>query len=211
VTGRERTPLGALLVLVVLALWLGVWSGDGWRWGPDWLSDVAGFQALWALGAFGTGLTLGRLFRSALGGAAFAGLALAAYYVDMVLVQSLHSATSQLAGSGRFWWPAALVGGGLMGVLGALARRGSAFGWAAAAAIPLVEAAYILGWQDRFAVSADTDALLLVVGGLVVGALGVRRAGARDFALAALVVVVLAPVLGVAFLAVEHLLGYTTI
>ena len=212
---RERLPLA---VLLVLAAWLGAWSGDGWRVGPDWLAEVAGFQSVWAVGAFLTGLVVVRVRAGAAAGAAFGAVALGAYYLDMLLVQGAHSATSQLGSSGRFWWPAAVVGGAVMGAAGALARaegagrrfQPAAVAWALVAVVPLVEAAYVARFRARFASDTALDVAILLAVGLALALTGVRRTG-RAFVPAAVLVVVLAPLAAAAFLVVEQLVGYATL
>lgn len=206
-----------MLTAVVLA----VVCADGWRWHLGVLGDVAGSQSLWGLGSFGfaLGMSAGRLRRGVAVGASFGGVAIGAYYVYEWLAYDLHAATSQLAGSGIFWVPAAVLGGGVCGVLGALAARPPgdrrldpcALGWAAMAAVPLGELAFVLPQTARFATSLVVPFTVMAVVALVLLALGLRRAGWRRMTVSVVVVAVVAPVLGAAFVGLERHLGYLTL
>lgn len=222
----DRVRAAALLLA---AAFLGAWSGDGWRIGPAWLSYLVSFQALWALGAFvaGRGLTRGRgpgrgLGVGALAGAVFGGTAIAAYYVDMWLVQGAHSAVSQLTETGGpFWVGAAVTGGAAMGVVGALTRRRAgdgrlqvpAMAWALVVVVLVAEVVFVQLFRGLFPSEAAVEvasALLLLIA-LVVAALGARRTGPRAFVAGAAVMLVVGPLLASAFLWVEQVLGYTTL
>ncbi|HEX4976347.1 MAG TPA: hypothetical protein VFV40_00640 [Nocardioides sp.] len=112
---------------LVGAVWVGGVSQTlVWRWGPglDRLADVTGSQFMWVLLTFGVawGWAAGRLVPGAVA-AALTGLALiAGYYVTQWVVDGRHAAVAQFAGTGGVAWTLAAVGGGaVMGVFGALA------------------------------------------------------------------------------------------
>ncbi len=217
----SRAP--RVVLVLAAAVLLGAWSGDGWRIGPGWLADLAGFQALWALGAFTAGLVAARsLLAGAAAGAAFGGLAISSYYLDMWLVQSAHSVTAQLTKSGGiFWCTAAVVGGAAMGALGAVAARRASrrrldpasLAWAAIVFVLGAEVVLVQVFRSRFAAddALDVASAVLAVVALAVAGLGVRRTGGRAFLRAAAVVAVLLPVGVVMFVAVEQVFGYATI
>lgn len=97
-----------------------------WRWGPglDGLADVTGSQFMWVLLTFGVawGWAGGRLVPGVVAGG-LTGLALIAnYYAMQWVVDGQHSAVAQFTKTGGVAWTLAAVGGGgVMGVFGALA------------------------------------------------------------------------------------------
>jgi hypothetical protein len=95
-----------------------------WRWGLDGLSNVTGSQFLWVLLTFGVawGWAEGRLGQGAAAGA-LTGLALiVSYYLTQWVADGRHAALSQFSKSGGTAWTVAAVGGGaVMGLCGALA------------------------------------------------------------------------------------------
>ncbi len=204
------------------AVALGVLSADGWRWNAV-LGAVAGLQALWVLGAWGSGrwLSAGRTGRGATLGAAFGTLAIATYYVYEALAHTLHAATAQLGASGVFWVPAAIVGGSVAGVVGALAARpptgraveASAVGHVLMAAVLLAEPGWVLfrlsAFADRETLVAALAVPAVLSAALVV--LAVRRSGTRAVLVAASGAALVVPVAGAAFLLVEHGFGYLTV
>ena len=218
---RHTRCAGLALALVLTAVVLAVVCADGWRWHLGVVGDVAGSQSLWGLGSFGfaLGMSAGRVRRGLAVGAAFGGVAIGAYYLYEWLAYDLQAATSQLAASGIFWVPAALLGGGVCGVLGALAARPPgdrrldpcALGWSAMAAVPLGEVAFVSPQTARFADSLVVPFAVMVAVAVALLALGVRRAGWRRMSLSLAVVAVVAPVLGAAFVSVEWHLGYLTL
>ncbi len=96
------------------------------RWGHDGLAAVAGSQFAWVLLTFGVawGWADGRVPAGAAAGA-LTGLALiVSYYAMQWAVDGRHSAVAQFSKSGGPAWTVAAVGGGaVIGVLGALAGR----------------------------------------------------------------------------------------
>src|SRR5690242_5393404 len=110
-----------VLALAAYAVALGVLSAIGWRMHVGLLDLLAGLQGglgAWLTGRIVGGGAQGGAQRGALAGAAFGALAIGTYYVTEAGADSLHSATSQLTSSGRFWVPAALLGGAVFGALG---------------------------------------------------------------------------------------------
>jgi hypothetical protein len=109
--------LGALLVGGVSQTFL-------WRWGLDGLSNVTDSQFLWVLLTFGVacGWAQGRLGQGAAAGA-LTGLALiVSYYLTQWVADGRHAALSQFSKTGGTAWTLAAVGGGaVMGLCGALA------------------------------------------------------------------------------------------
>lgn len=120
-THRSRVAALGLLGAVFVG---GVSQTYLWRWGLDGLSDVTGSQFLWALLAFGVawGWAGGRLGPGAAAGAV-TGLALiVSYYATQWLADGRHAALSQFSKTGGVAWTLAAVGGGaVMGLCGALA------------------------------------------------------------------------------------------
>lgn len=212
-TGRLSPATGA--ALAVLAIALGLLSADGWRWPVGPLADIASAQGVWALGAWLTGRLLARDGRqAAVLGALFPVVGLAAYYVYEWLAYDAQAATSQLGASGGYWLVLGAAGGAGFGVLGRLASRPGR--WAAyAVAIPAVvlvaEAVFLVLARGRFYGSLLVVVVALVALAGLVLADGVRRFGARALLPAVLVCLVVAPVLGLAFLWLETHLGYLTI
>ena len=109
--------LGALLIGGVSQAFL-------WRWGLSGLSYVAGSQFMWVLLAFGVawGWAEGRVDHGAAAGGV-TGLALiASYYAMQWVADGRHSALAQFSKSGGVEWTSAAVGGGaVIGLFGALA------------------------------------------------------------------------------------------
>ena len=210
------------LGLAAYAVLLGVLSATGWRLHLGAVDTIAGLQAMWGLGAWLAGrLHTGRPARGGLGGGLFGLVALVAYYLTEVVVDSVHSATSQLASSGRFWVPAALVGGvalGMVGTAAGLRSRGrwlepAALSHAVMAAALLAEAWFLhdvagsVGGPGRLA----TAAAVLVVIAAVIAVGAWRRTGARAFLAAAVLVAVVTPAATAVFRVLEHRFGYVTI
>src|SRR5689334_16849503 len=125
-----------VLAFAAYAVALGFLSAIGWRMHVGLLDLLAGLQAVWGLGAWLTGRIVGGgAQRGALAGAAFGALAIGTYYVTEAVADSLHSATSQLTSSGRFWVPAALLGGAVFGALGTWAASPDRGRWLEPAAL----------------------------------------------------------------------------
>jgi hypothetical protein len=97
-----------------------------WRWGPvlEALGKVTGSQFMWVLLVFGVswGWAHGRLVPGMVAGG-LTGLALiATYYVSQWMVDGRHSAVAQYTKTGGVAWTlAAVAGGAVMGLFGALA------------------------------------------------------------------------------------------
>jgi hypothetical protein len=95
-----------------------------WRWGFEGLADVTGSQFMWVLLTFGVawGWAGGRLGRGVIAGL-LTGLALiASYYVFQWVADGRHAAIAQFSGTGGVAWTLAAMGGGaLIGLFGALA------------------------------------------------------------------------------------------
>lgn len=113
--------LGALFVGGVSQTFL-------WRWGLGGVAGVTGSQFMWVLLTFGIAWAgaEGRLVRGGAAGA-LTGLALiASYYAMQWVADGSHSATAQFSKTGGPAWSAAAIGGGaVMGLLGALASTDS--------------------------------------------------------------------------------------
>jgi hypothetical protein len=109
--------LGALLIGGVSQAFL-------WRWGLGGLSTVTGSQFMWVLLAFSVawGWADGRVDQGAAAGGV-TGLALiASYYAMQWLADGRHSALAQFSKTGGVAWTVAAIGGGaVIGLLGALA------------------------------------------------------------------------------------------
>jgi hypothetical protein len=216
-------PRRGSFALVIAAVLLAAVAADGWRWHLGALGDLAGAQSLWALGAFAFALLLsgGRIVPGLITGAAFGGVAIIAYYVYEWLAYDAHAAIAQLQrGGGPFWIVAAVLGGAVCGLLGAWAARAPssrrldpcALGWTFMAAVPIGELATVLPRRGAFgpgALVVPGVTMLVVAAALVT--VGVRRAGWRRVGVAAVVVVVVAPILGLAFVAAELHFGYLTL
>jgi hypothetical protein len=95
-----------------------------WRWGLGGVADVTGSQFMWALLTFGIAWAWaeGRLARGAAAGG-LTGLALiASYYAMQWVADGSHAATAQFSKTGGLAWSTAAIGGGaVMGLFGALA------------------------------------------------------------------------------------------
>ncbi|HEX6875651.1 MAG TPA: hypothetical protein VF165_08335 [Nocardioidaceae bacterium] len=109
--------LGALLVGGVSQAFL-------WRWGLGGLSDVLGSQFMWVLLIFGVawGWAEGRVGQGAAAGGV-TGLALiVSYYAMQWVADGRHSAVAQFSKTGGVAWTLAAMGGGaVIGLFGALA------------------------------------------------------------------------------------------
>jgi hypothetical protein len=210
------------LGLAACAVALGVLSATGWRLHLGAVDTIAGLQAMWGLGAWLAGrLHTGRPGRGAIAGGLFGLAALAAYYLTEVVVDSVHSATSQLAASGRFWVPAALLGGSVLGMTGTAAglrARGrwlepAALSHAVMAAALLAEAWFLhdvageVGQPGRLATAAG----VLVAIAVVIAVAAWRRTGPRALVAAAVLVAGVTPAATAVFLVLEHRFGYVTI
>src|SRR5689334_20597177 len=175
-----------VLAFAAYAVALGFLSAIGWRMHVGLLDLLAGLQAVWGLGAWLTGRIVGGgAQRGALAGAAFGALAIGTYYVTEAGADSLHSATSQLTSSGRFWVPAALLGGAVFGALGTWAAAPDRGRWLEPAALSyavmvgglLAESAFVqragrvLGPPARLELAT---AVLVVIALVLVGAAWVR-------------------------------------
>jgi hypothetical protein len=208
--------------LAAYALALGVLSAIGWRLHVGFLDLLAGLQAVWGLGAWLTGRIVGGgARRGALAGAAFGALAIGTYYVTEGVADSLHSATSQLTSSGRFWVPAALLGGAVFGALGTWAVAPDRGRWLEPAALShavmvgglLAESAFVqdarrvLGSPARL----ELATVVLVVIALVLAGVAWIRSSTRALLAAGVVAAVTVPVLAGLFLLVEHRFGYVTL
>jgi hypothetical protein len=216
-------PRRGLFALVIAAALLAVVAADGWRWHLGAVGDLAGAQSLWALGAFVFAVLLsrGRMASGVITGAAFGGVAIIAYYVYEWLAYDAHAAIAQLQrGGGPFWIVAAVLGGAVCGLLGAwAARRPSrrrldlcALGWTFMAAVPVGELAMVLPRRNSFGPGALlVPGFAMVAVAVVLVALGVRRAGWRRIGVAAVVVLVVAPIVGLAFVAAELNFAYVTL
>lgn len=212
-TGR-LTPATAV-GLGVLAVALGLLSGDGWRWPVGPLDDIASAQGVWALGAWLTGRLLARDVRPAgLLGGMFPVVGLAAYYVYEWLAYDAHAATAQFGASGGYWLVLGAAGGAAFGLLGRLsdgAGRWAPYAFAVPAVALVAEATFLVLARGGFYGSSVVVAAVLVALAGVVVADGARRLGARTLVPAVVVCLVLAPVLGLAFLWLETHVGYLTI
>lgn len=95
-----------------------------WRWGLEDVGSVTGSQFMWVLLAFGVSWAWarGRLAPGVAAGAV-TGLALiSSYYATQWLADGQHAATAQFSGTGGLAWSlSAILGGAVLGVLGALA------------------------------------------------------------------------------------------
>lgn len=203
---------------------LAVIAADGWRWPVlSMVDSVAGAQSLWGLGAFVFAVLLsdGRWARGVPTGACFGGVAITSYYVYEWLAYDAHAATSQLTRSGGiFWVVSAVAGGAACGLLGAWAGRAPsdhrwdpcALGWTGMAAMPLGELALVLWHASSFVPGAlIIPAVTMVLLTSVLLMVGVRQAGWRRMGTAAVVVAVLAPLLGMAFIGAELRFAYLTL
>ena len=122
---RSVQGKGAIPVAVLGAVLIGgVAQTYVWQWGIDWLTKVTNSQFAWMLLCFGVAWTWarGRLSSGLLAGG-LTGLGLiASYYCVQWLEDGWHAAASQFSGTfGPAWTVAAIGGGALVGVLGALA------------------------------------------------------------------------------------------
>ncbi len=216
---REIASVKTASVLL-LAVVLGLLSADGWRWHLGPVDDLASAQGVWALGGWLTGLLLTR--RRGLGallGAGFPLVGLAAYYLYEWIAYDAHAATAQLAGSGPYWVVLSAVGGAVFGALGVVAGESSArrrfdavaFAHALPAVAVLCEAGYVLARHNALGGPPFAVVTGLAVLGLLVLARGVRRTGARPMLVATLVMLVSAPLIGRAFLALAWQFGYLTL
>jgi hypothetical protein len=119
----RRTSVAALGLLGALFAG-GVSQTFLWRWGLDGVSTVTDSQFLWVLLTFGVawGWAEGRLAHGAAAGG-LTGLALiASYYAMQWLADGRHAALAQFSKTGGLAWTVAAVGGGaVMGLCGALA------------------------------------------------------------------------------------------
>jgi hypothetical protein len=109
--------LGALLVGGVSQTFL-------WRWGYEGLASVTGSQFMWMLLTFGVSwVWAGGRLRQGVAAGGLTGLALiASYYAMQWVADGRHSAVAQFAKTGGVAWTLAAVGGGaVMGIFGALA------------------------------------------------------------------------------------------
>lgn len=211
-----------VLCLAAYAVALGVLSAIGWRWHVQALVLVAGLQAMWGLGAWWSGrLLAGRPGRGAAAGAAFGVVALGTYYLTEAVADSLHSATSQLTSSGRFWVPAALVGGAICGAIGTWATAPDRGRWIEPAALShavmvggmLAESAFVQRSDALFGHPARLDlatAILVVIALVLVGAAWMH-ANARALLAAGVLAALLVPSIAGLFLLVEHRFGYVTL
>ena len=120
----ERRVTAALTGLIGAVLVGGVSQAYLWRWGLDGLAGVTSSQFMWVLLTFGVswGWAHGRVREGAAAGA-LTGLALiVSYYAMQWAVDGRHSAVAQFSGTGGLAWTLAAVGGGaVMGLFGALA------------------------------------------------------------------------------------------
>lgn len=210
------------LGLAAYAAALGVLSATGWRWHLGFLVLLAGLQAMWGLGAWLTGrLAPRRPGRGALLGAAFGALAIGTYYATEAVADSIHSATSQLASSGRFWVPAALVGGAVFGAIGTWATIPDRGRWLEPAALSyavmvgglLAESAFVQRSSALFGRPARLDlaTAVLVVIALVLAGVAWVRASTRALLAAGLLAALIIPTVASLFLLVEHRYGYVTL
>lgn len=210
------------LGLAAYAVALGVLSAIGWRWHVQVLVLLAGLQAMWGLGAWLTGRWLARRpGGGALAGAGFGALALGTYYLTEALADSRHSATSQLTSSGRFWVPAAVLGGAVFGAIGTWATAPDRGRWIEPAALShavmvgglLAESAFVQRSDALFGHPARLDlatAILVVIALVLVGAAWVR-ANVRALLAAGVLAALLIPSLAGLFLLIEHRFGYVTL
>lgn len=119
-----------------------------WRWGYDVLASVVGSQFSWVLLTFGVSWAwAGGRLRPGVAAGATTGLGLiASYYAMQWVADGRHSALAQFSKTGGVAWTLAAVGGGaVMGLFGALAgmdarerARLKAFGITAPAVIVAV-------------------------------------------------------------------------
>lgn len=119
---------GVVIVGVLGALLIGgVSQAFLWRWGLSGVSNVTDSQFAWVLLSFGIawGWAEGRVGRGVCAGAA-TGLALiVSYYLMQAVADGRYSAVTQFSRSDGIVWAVAAVGGGaLMGLFGALASLG---------------------------------------------------------------------------------------
>lgn len=210
------------LCLAAYAVALGVVSAIGWRWHVQLLVLLAGLQAMWGLGAWLSGrLLAGRPGLGACAGAAFGTVALGTYYLTEALADSLHSATSQLTSSGRFWVPAAVVGGAVCGGIGTWATAPDRGRWLEPAALSyavmvggmLAESAFVQRSDALLGHPARLDlatAILVVIALVLVGAAWIR-ANARALLAAGVLAALLIPSIAGLFLLLEHRFGYATL
>lgn len=119
-----RRWAAATLGLLGALLFGGVSQAFLWRWGLDGLANVTDSQFMWVLLTFGVswGWARGRLGPGvAAGGMTGLGL-IASYYAMQWAADGRHSAVAQYAKTGGVAWTlAAVAGGALMGLFGALA------------------------------------------------------------------------------------------
>jgi hypothetical protein len=211
-----------LLALAAYAVALGVLSAVGWRLQVGLLDLLAGLQAIWGLGAWLTGrVVAGGPRRGAVAGAVFGACALGTYYLTEALADSVHSAVSQLTSSGRFWVPAALLGGAVFGALGVWATAPDRGRWLEPAALSyavmvgglLAESAFVQrsGGVLGSSVRLELATIVLVVLALVLAGVAWARASTRALLVAAVVAAVTVPTLASLFLLVEHRFGYVTL
>lgn len=121
-----RRPLAAVSGLVGALVVGGVAQTFLWRWGLDGVGSVVGSQFTWVLLTFAVAWAWaeGRLLPGVAAGA-LTGLALVvSYYATQWLVDGRHAATEQFTDTGGLAWTVAAVGGGaVMGILGAMAGQ----------------------------------------------------------------------------------------
>jgi hypothetical protein len=187
------TRRGGVVVLGVLGALLigGVSQAFLWRWGFDGLADVTGSQFMWVLLTFGVawGWADARLRRGALAGGA-TGLALiVSYYAMQGVADGSHSALSQFSKSSGVAWAVAAIGGGaVMGLFGALASssgqdrpRLKALGLATPALIVGVGPALWIVINGSYLEPSRlwTAAAVFVVAGILLLAHAVRTCGAN--------------------------------
>jgi hypothetical protein len=210
--------LRSALLYVVLPLALGVASADVWRLDVPLLTAVLTAQAPWVVLPFLVCLRAPGPGRGALVGCLFGLLAMTGYFGWEWLAYDAHAALSQMEGGrGPFWFAGAAVAGAVSGALGAASGHPPAraprwlpgFGWAVASTVLLAEAAYQL-WQPFLdgRTSVASGALALVALAVVVAAVGVRRSGARLFAVAFGLAMVAASAGFVLMLWAEHTFAY---
>ena len=211
--------LRSALLYVALPLALGIASADVWRLGVPLLTAVLTAQAPWVVLPFLVCLRVRSLGRGVLAGTLFGVLAMTGYFGWEWLAYDAHAALAQMAGGrGLFWFAGAMVAGAVSGALGSLSGHPPAraprwvpgFGWASASIVLLAEAAYQLEQlapQDEGTAVAG-GALALAALAVVVAAVGVRRSGARLFAVAFAVALVAASAGFVLMLWAEHTFAY---